>query len=64
MCQKNGVELTEHHVVEVLKEHWENEKAPLIGLCADCNPKHERYRNYLRDICHFQILHIDLILIQ
>ena len=64
MCQKNGVELIVHHVVEAPKEHWANGKAPLIGLCADCHPKHERYRNYLKDICHFQILHIDLILIQ
>jgi len=64
MCQKNGVKLTEHHVVEAPKEHWENGKAPLIDLCTDCHPKHERYRNYLRDICYFQILHIDLILRQ
>ena len=52
MCQKKGVELTEHHVVESPDE---NGKAPSIDLCNDCHDKHEKYRNYLRDICHIDI---------
>ena len=55
MCQKKGIELTPHHVVEAPKEHWIDGKAPTIGLCADCHPKHELYRNYLRDIVHIEI---------
>ncbi len=52
MCQKKGVELTEHHVVESPDE---NGKAPSIDLCNGCHDKHEKYRNYLRDICHIDI---------
>lgn len=52
MCQQKGVELTEHHVVEATDE---NGKAHSIDLCRDCHGKHEKYRNYLRDICHIDI---------
>jgi len=52
MCQQKGVELTEHHVVEAPDE---NGKAHSIDLCPDCHKKHERYRNYLKDICYIDI---------
>jgi len=52
MCQQKGVELTEHHVVEAPDE---NGKAHSIDLCSDCHGKHEKYRNYLRDICNIDI---------
>ena len=55
ICQKKGVELREHHVIEAPKEHWKNGKAPRIILCADCHLNHERYRNYLKDIVHIEI---------
>ena len=55
LCQKKGVDLTEHHVVEAPKEHWANGKAPRIGLCIDCHEVHERYRSYLIDIAHIEI---------
>jgi hypothetical protein len=52
MCQKKGVRLTEHHVVEAPDEDG---KAPSIDLCEDCHKMHEKYRNYLRDECHINI---------
>ena len=56
MCQKKGVELTEHHVIEALKKYYsENGKPPSIDLCPECHVKHEKYRNYLRDISHIEI---------
>jgi len=52
MCQKKAVELEEHHVIEAPDK---NGKAPSIDLCTDCHDKHEKYRNYLRDICNINI---------
>lgn len=52
MCQKKGVKLTEHHVVEAPDE---NGKPPSIDLCEECHKRHEKYRNYLRDVCHINI---------
>jgi hypothetical protein len=54
MCQRKGVKLTEHHVVEAPDE---NGKAPSIDLCEECHKMHEKYRNYLRDECHIDIDH-------
>ncbi len=52
MCKAKGVELQEHHIVEAPDESG---KPPSIDLCKECHKKHERYRNYLRDICHINI---------
>jgi len=56
MCQEKGVKLTEHHVVEAPKEKYSaTGKPPSIDLCSECHQKHEKYRNYLRDISHIEI---------
>jgi len=56
MCQTKGVTLTEHHVVEAPKEKYlDNGKPPSIDLCPKCHVNHEKYRNYLRDICDIEI---------
>ena len=56
MCKTKGIELTEHHVIEAPKKYYsETGKAPSIDLCSDCHGKHERYRNYLRDIAHIEL---------
>lgn len=52
MCQRKAVMLEEHHIVEAPDE---NGKAPTIGLGTDCHDMHEKYRNYLKDICHINI---------
>ena len=56
MCQTKGVKLTEHHIVEAPKKYYSaSGKPPSIDLCSDCHTKHEKYRNYLRDISHIEI---------
>jgi len=56
MCQTKGVVLTEHHVVEALKKYYDkNRNPPSIDLCKECHVKHEKYRNFLRDISHIEI---------
>ena len=57
MCKRKGVKLTPHHVIEAPMKHWsEFGKAPTVDLCSDCHLKHEKYRNYLRDISKIDIL--------
>ena len=56
MCKTRGITLTVHHVIEAPMKHWsEFGKAPTIELCSDCHKKHEKYRNYLRDISKIDI---------
>ena len=52
MCNTKGIELTDHHVVEAPEENGE---VYTIRLCKECHTKHEKYRNYLRDVCHIDI---------
>jgi len=53
MCKTKGSKLTEHHVVEAPLD--DTGKPHSIDLCPDCHEKHEKYRNYLRDMCHIEI---------
>jgi len=52
MCQNTGVDLQDHYVVE---DPDEKGQPHVIGLCSDCHDKHEKYRNYLRDMCNIKI---------
>lgn len=52
MCQRQKLNLTEHHVVEAPDESGEVTR---IFLCNECHVLHERYRNYLKDICGVDI---------
>jgi len=53
MCQKKAIKLTEHHIVEAAPD--KDGKPHSIDLCPECHELHEKYRNYLRDICHIEI---------
>lgn len=52
MCQTQKIALTEHHVVEAPDE---NGTAHTIDLCEKCHLAHERYRNYLKNVCGIDI---------
>lgn len=52
ICNEKGAKLTDHHVVEAPPS---KDGVPKISLCESCHVMHEKYRNYLRDICHIEI---------
>jgi hypothetical protein len=52
VCQTQKITLTKHHVVEAPDE---NGKAYTINLCKSCHDTHEKYRNYLKNVCGIDI---------
>lgn len=52
LCGSQGVELTEHHVVEYVDEKG---RTPKIVICRNCHDTHEKYRNYLKNNCKIDI---------
>ena len=52
LCKTQKVELKEHHVVEYLDKEG---KTPKIMICEDCHLKHEKYKNYLKNVCGIDI---------
>ena len=47
LCKTQKVELKQHHVVEYLDREG---KTPKIMICESCHQKHEKYKNYLKEI--------------
>ena len=52
LCKTQKVELTEHHVVEYLDKEGKTLK---IMICLVCHETHEKYKNYLKDVCGVDI---------
>jgi len=52
LCKTQKVELTEHHVVEYLDKEGKTLK---IMMCLACHETHEKYKNYLKDVCGIDI---------
>ena len=52
ICGKQKTELKEHHVVEYLDEQ---DRTPKIYICEECHLQQEKYKNYLKNVCGYDI---------
>ena len=52
LCKTQQVELKEHHVVEYLDKEG---LTPKIMICEACHQTHEKYKNYLKNVCGIDI---------
>lgn len=55
ICGGVGKILQEHHIVEAPLEKYTDDRPPSTYICEECHIQHERYRNYLRDMCEIEI---------
>jgi hypothetical protein len=52
ICGKQQTELEEHHVVEYLDEQG---RTPKIYICPECHAQQEKYKNYLKNVCGYDL---------
>ena len=52
ICKKQKTKLTTHHVVEYRDSE---DETPKIDICKACHDQQEKYKNYLKNVCGYDI---------
>ena len=52
ICNTQKTELEEHHVVEYRDSE---DRTPKIDICKVCHDQQEKYKNYLKNVCGYDI---------